>query len=221
MQLLPANSRALALRNDGSHQTNRTGKYCIQIEWVFAEGETVNGKKYRSLAETPLKPWPAIHAWLKSLGIPDAWPGGAPKAWARQGVTLGTWESHGGHYGHCHVPGNDHVDPGPMPNLFGKAPNPPVEPVVSLAHVIKAAKADPPAEQGHVTYRNDVLLVEKALQAEKLLTANLVDGSYGTSTIAAYKKWQQSLGYEGKDADGIPGQVSLTKLGHKHGWKVV
>lgn len=131
-QLLPADSRAMALRNDGSILTNRTGRYCIQIEWVFTEGETYNGRRYDSLAQTPLKPWPQIHAWLKSLGIVDEWPGGAPRAWARQTVSESTWQSRGGHYGHCHVPGNTHVDPGPMPNLFPAAPPPP-PPVSSAA----------------------------------------------------------------------------------------
>ena len=37
---------------------------------------------------------------------------------------------------------------------------------------------------------------------------------------ATYQKWQQSLGYSGKDADGIPGEVSLSRLGARFGFKV-
>lgn len=128
-QFFPADSRSLSLKNAGSIRTNRTGNYNIQIEWVFTEGETVNGKVYHSLKETPLKPWPAIHAWLRSLGIVDGWPGGVPTSFSRDTVSLDTWLSKGGHYGHNQVPGNDHVDPGPMPDLFKGATAPTPVPI--------------------------------------------------------------------------------------------
>lgn len=124
-QMFPADSRSLSLQNDGSVRTNRTGKYCIQIEIVFTEGETVNGKKYNSVAETPCKNLDKIMAWLDSLGIAQKWPAGPPTAFHRQTVSLDFWLNNGGHYGHCHVPGNSHVDPGPMPNLFASVPTPP------------------------------------------------------------------------------------------------
>ncbi len=80
---------------------------------------------------------------------------------------------------------------------------------VSLARVVAAAHADPPAAQGHTTYPADVLVVECALNAEGLLRTAYVDGSFGTLTMAAYAAWQRGLGYSGTDADGIPGRVSL------------
>lgn len=123
-QFFPADSRSLSLQNAGSVRTNRTGKYNIQIEIVFTEGETVNGKVYHSVKETPLKGLGAIVAWLRSLGIVDAWPGGVPTSFARDTVSLDTWLHQGGHYGHNQVPGNSHVDPGPMPDLFGVKPKP-------------------------------------------------------------------------------------------------
>jgi len=43
------------------------------------------------------------------------------------------------------------------------------------------------------------------------------DGSFGTTTVAAYAKWQHHLGYTGTDANGIPGKVSLGKLGERTG----
>jgi peptidoglycan hydrolase-like protein with peptidoglycan-binding domain len=58
-----------------------------------------------------------------------------------------------------------------------------------------------------------VLLVEQALQAKGLLAAQWVDGYFGTTTITAYTQYQQSLGYTGLDANGLPGKTSLTKLG--------
>ena len=223
-QFFPADSRSLSLENDGSVRTNRTGRYCIQIETVFTQGETVSGKKYNTVADTPCKGLDSIVAWLRSLGVPDGWPAGAPTGFHRQDVSLDFWLNHGGHYGHCHVPGNSHVDPGPMPvSMFGSspAPKPTAKPKVSLAHVVYAAKHDPAAAQGHTSYKSEVLLVEKALHAEGLLDSQWVDGSFGSKSLTAYTAWQKKLGYTGSDADGIPGKTSLTRLGDKHGFSVV
>jgi hypothetical protein len=224
-QFFPADSRSLSLQNAGDVRTNRSGRYCIQIETVFTEGETVNGKRYATVRDTPCKNLDKIVAWLRSLGIPDAWPGGAPVGFARDTVSLDTWLKLGGHYGHNQIPGNSHVDPGPMPDLFAHAPvtppKPAAKPRVSLAHVVYAAKHDPAAAQGHTSYKAEVLLVEKALKAEGLLAAGYVDGSFGSLTVSAYKAWQGRLGYSGSSADGIPGKASLTKLGAKHGFQVV
>lgn len=125
-QLFPADSRSLALKNatapDGSTiRTNRTGTYNIQVEIVFTPGEVVNGKVYNTVAETPCKGIPEIVAWMNSLGIPQTWPNGVPTGFHRQDVTTDFWLANGGHYGHNMVPGNDHVDPGPMPNLFASS----------------------------------------------------------------------------------------------------
>jgi hypothetical protein len=124
-QFFPADSRSLALKNAGDVRINRTGKYNIQIEIVFTAGEVVNGKKYNTVAETPKKNLGLIMAWLRSLGIPDVWPGGEIKSLARDTVSLDTWLHEAGHYGHCQAPGNDHVDPGYLGNIFvGVAPKP-------------------------------------------------------------------------------------------------
>lgn len=129
-QFFPADSRSLSLKNatDSSGnqvRTNRTGKYNIQVEWVFTEGEVVNGKKYMSLKETPMRGLDKVIAWARSLGIKDVWPGGVPTSFSRDTVSLSTWLNEGGHYGHNQVPGNDHLDPGPMPNIFGAVTPPP------------------------------------------------------------------------------------------------
>jgi peptidoglycan hydrolase-like protein with peptidoglycan-binding domain len=162
--------------------------------------------------------------WLRSLNIPDVWPGGAPTAFARDTISLDAWSKFGGHYGHNQIPGNSHVDPGPMPDLFAHAPvtppKPAAKPEVSVAHVVYAAKHDPAASQGHTSYKAEVLLVERALAAEKLLASQYVDGSFGTKTVSAYRALQQRYGYTGNAADGIPGRASLSKLGSKHGFTV-
>lgn len=93
-------------------------------------------------------------------------------------------------------------------------------PSVSLAHVVQAAHEDPPAPDGHMTYRADVLPVEQALSAEGLLDHQYVDGSYGTKTLTAYAAWQRESGFSGSDADGVPGMLTLRMLGARHGFMV-
>jgi hypothetical protein len=228
----PMNQSARALKNDGATRTNRTGRVCIQIEVLARAGTPFTGY---------WKPGPnfrALMAAIRSWGVPDVFPMGSLAA--RYGDpaakrTRDVWLNKAGHYGHCNVPGNDHWDPGKISPaiLFAAAPmyappkpgtpaKPATKPTVDLSKLISAAKADPHAAQGHTTYAAGVRLVEAALRAEGYLAkAYASDGSYGTSTIAAYRKWQTKLGYRGADADGLPGFVSLTKLGNKHGFHVV
>jgi hypothetical protein len=102
------------------------------------------------------------------------------------------------------------------------APAPTPRPRVSLSHVIAAARRDPGAEQGHRTYPADVNVVEVALARAGLLEDKYAhDGSYGTLTKSAYAGWQRRQGFSGSDADGIPGRVTLTKLGAKYGFDVI
>ena len=104
-----------------------------------------------------------------------------------------------------------------------KVPAPaPALPTVDLSQLVKAAKTDPGAKQGNQTYPSGVKIVEAALAKEGLLSAKYAgDGSFGTTTVDAYKKWQRRLGYTGADADGIPGMKSLSALGQKYKFKVV
>lgn len=101
------------------------------------------------------------------------------------------------------------------------APAPSSKKVVDLSRLVSASKSDPPGPQGQRTYPAGVKLVEQSLVKEGLLAAKYAsDGSYGSTTVTAYRKWQQRLGYSGKDADGIPGMSSLKSLGNKHGFTV-
>jgi hypothetical protein len=279
----PLNQSARALKNDGLTRTNRTGRVCIQIE-VLARANTPftgywkPGPNFRALMR-------AIRSW----GVPDAWPGGSCAPGASRNRS--TWAGKGGHYGHCHVPGNDHWDPGnidraaifkaasagtpaPAPSkpstpastytvksgdtLSGigaktdvkwetiaslngikapytikvgqvlklkaatsSAPKPATKPTVDLSNLIAAARRDPGLTQGGTTHAADVRIVEAALKAEGLLaSAYAGDGSFGSTTVAAYKAWQKKCGYTGSAADGIPGMASLEKLGTKRGFKV-
>ncbi|MEU7240345.1 N-acetylmuramoyl-L-alanine amidase [Streptomyces sparsogenes] len=106
----------------------------------------------------------------------------------------------------------------------GGTPTPaptPSTPRVDLSRLIQAAKTDPGARQGHQTYMAGVNLVEAALVKEGLLGKTYAgDGSFGTTTIAAYAAWQRRCGYTGKAADGIPGRASLERLGKRHHFNV-
>jgi hypothetical protein len=88
-------------------------------------------------------------------------------------------------------------------------------PSVNMEATVKAAQIDPRRADDTLTpgAKSSVLLVEQALQAKHLLDAQWVDGYFGTTTVAAYAQYQKSLGYTGLDANGLPGQTSLTKLG--------
>ncbi|WP_097964593.1 peptidoglycan-binding protein [Streptomyces sp. or20] len=224
----PLNQSARALRNDGGTRTNRTGKVCIQIE-VLARANTPFTGYWK-----PGPNFKALMRAIRSWGVPDTWPGGSCAPGASRNRT--TWATKGGHYGHCHVPGNDHWDPGnintsailkAVPRESTPAapkpatPKPSTTPTVDLSNLIAAARRDPGLKQGGTTHPADVKIVEAALKSEGLLGASYAkDGSFGSLTRAAYSAWQRRCGYSGSAADGIPGKASLEKLGVKRGFKV-
>ncbi|MGW5126672.1 peptidoglycan-binding protein [Streptomyces sp. NPDC004069] len=105
-----------------------------------------------------------------------------------------------------------------LTKLLGKLPTAATA-QVSLSKLIAAARTDPPKAGTPVSYAG-VKTVEAALAAEGLLAKSYVDGHFGTTTVKAYAAWQRRLGYTGRDADGIPGSTSLTKLAAKHGFTV-
>ncbi|MFD0684500.1 peptidoglycan-binding domain-containing protein [Actinomadura fibrosa] len=88
-------------------------------------------------------------------------------------------------------------------------------PSVNMEAAVKAAQIDPRRADQTLTpgAKASVLLVEQALRDRKLLDAKWVDGYFGTTTVAAYAKYQKSLGYTGLGATGLPGKASLVKLG--------
>jgi len=92
------------------------------------------------------------------------------------------------------------------------------KPRVDLSRLVGAAKTDPGAKQGHVSYMAGTNLTEAALVKLGYLAKTYAgDGSFGSTTVAAYAKWQRHLGYTGADANGIPGKISLAKLGDRTG----
>lgn len=202
-QFFPANSRALALRNAGEVRTNRTGKYNIQIEVVFTKGETVGGKTYNHISETPCKGFDEVVVWLRSLGIVDGWPGGKPTAWSRDAVSVNSWLANGGHYGHNQVPGNDHVDPGGMPSLFRSIPKP--TPVYAAYPGISFFRLG----------RRHALITQLGKALVKAGYKGYKQGPGPTFTTADKKAvtwFQKKQGWTGADADGIPGPETWKRL---------
>jgi hypothetical protein len=223
-QFVPANSRSKSLADAaGGTRTNRAGSVVIQIEALFFPYCRVGTAVYPRLVDTPCKGWADLQAWVHSWGVPNTWPMGRPVDFTPH-RSESVWEKQGGWYAHAHVPENDHQDPGSWPAFVGATtPASSTKPKVSLAHVVAAARKDPPAAQGHTTYKTEVLVVERALKAEGLLPSEYVDGSFGSKTVAAYARWQRSPaggGYVGQDADGIPGAASLKRLAARHGFTV-
>ncbi|GGO00067.1 peptidoglycan-binding domain-containing protein [Microbispora bryophytorum] len=88
-------------------------------------------------------------------------------------------------------------------------------PSVDMEATVKAAQIDPRRSDDTLTpgAKAGVLLVERALRDRHLLDAKWVDGYFGTTTVAALAKFQRSLGFTGLAANGLPGKVSLTRLG--------
>ncbi|MEU8280317.1 peptidoglycan-binding protein [Microbispora bryophytorum] len=88
-------------------------------------------------------------------------------------------------------------------------------PSADMEATVKAAQIDPRRSDDTLTpgAKAGVLLVERALRDRHLLDAKWVDGYFGTTTVAALAKFQRSLGFTGLAANGLPGKVSLTRLG--------
>ncbi|WP_030512181.1 peptidoglycan-binding domain-containing protein [Microbispora rosea] len=88
-------------------------------------------------------------------------------------------------------------------------------PGVNMEATVKAAQIDPRRSDHTLTpeAKAGVLLVEEALRDRHLLDAKWVDGYFGTTTVAAFAKFQRSLGRTGLAASGLPDTASLTRLG--------
>lgn len=179
--------------------------------WISVENEGMSGE---SLTSSQVINCGLLYAWLHTIyGIPfriaDT-PDAMGLGW--HGMGGATWGNH------PDCPGD------PIKNQRSRilALASPVleQKSVSLSHIRQAARVDPGKPQGFCSYRSDTFVVERALNQEGMLASRWVDGSFGTMTVTAYARYQYSLGYRGKDADGIPGMVTLARLGRKHGFTV-
>ncbi|GAB3676234.1 hypothetical protein GCM10027589_46380 [Actinocorallia lasiicapitis] len=198
VQFYPATTSARALRHDaGTVETNRMGSRCLQIEIYFSPDVVRDGRKHATVADTPAKGLDQILAWLRSWDVPDAWPAGVPE-WTGNQRSATVWRTKAGHYGHGHVPGNTHTDPGPLPRaaLFaagGLHPAPP--------HPRTLRLADPPLRG------SDVKALQRALNTHGAhLTA---DGIFGRATDQAVRAFQRSAQLT---PDGIVGPATRRAL---------
>lgn len=103
-----AAARALRHKLPNGIQTNRES--AIQIEVVGFAGTTKSAQTLRNVARR--------YRWLEATHhVPRVWPAGPPKPPRNGGDPGGhvrnaaTWDGHGGHFGHSHVPDNVHWDP--------------------------------------------------------------------------------------------------------------
>lgn len=61
----------------------------------------------------------------------------------------------------------------------------------------------------------DVVKLKRRLKVKGFYTADNLSGYFGSALLNAYARYQKSLGYSGKDANGVPGRVTLEKLDFK------
>src|SRR5688500_2188138 len=84
-------------------------------------------------------------------------------------------------------------------------------PAVSMASLVMQSQVEPfRGDQPDLPGDAAVEKVQRALGEEGF--AATVDGWFGSETAAVYADWQESLGYSGLAANGIPGPSSLAAL---------
>ncbi len=193
IQAIPADRGGKGLKNtSGGVETNRGGTYVIQIEVV--------GQAAHPFTNSACKGLDKILTWLKSLGIPAVFPGGAPlpdgKSYGANNGNRSTaaWEK-AGHFGHSQVPENLHGDPGGVD--INKLTN---YPGVTATGTVKPTPVNVhPAFGGHVlsiadakTKRSDVVAWQT--QMRKRGYGIPIDGYFGAKSEAFAKELQRHLG---------------------------
>jgi Putative peptidoglycan binding domain len=202
-QFFSARSRSKSVVNaPGGVETNRKGDFCAQVEILFFPYCRVNGRVYATVADTPCVGLDRIMAWLRSWGVPDVWPMGAPD-WSSHRSSA-VWDSQSGHYGHSQIPENDHTDPGPMPALFAASPQPAPQP---------APAPNPPAGpvwpgrylrvQSPMLHGDDVREWQQRMHGRGWPIG--VDGWYGNQSAGICRQYQSEKGLA---VDGVVGPAT-------------
>ena len=202
-QFYPANSRSKSVADKaGGTRTNRAGKVVIQVEAVFFPWTIFDGKAYETLTDTPMKGWRGLHAWVRSWGVPNAWPMGRPTSFDSN-RSESTWRKRGGWYGHSQVPENDHQDPGTWP-AFPKTSTPRPYPAG-----IRPGRTSPSARP-----------LQQALKRAGFMPASVVEAdNYGPRTEAAVASFNKAKGFNSRGvqydtAIGPKGWAALMKLAY-------
>jgi peptidoglycan hydrolase-like protein with peptidoglycan-binding domain len=103
--------------------------------------------------------------------------------------------------------------------LLGTAPAPRPQPRPRPARV-DLSRLQAAAQRGDDRYPHGTRIVQRALRLENGLEQGDPRGVFDGDTKAHYRDWQRSLGFTGTDADGIPGEESLRRLGKKYDFRV-
>ncbi|MFJ7422722.1 peptidoglycan-binding protein [Streptomyces uncialis] len=200
-QFYPASSRSKSVADrPGGTRTNRAGKVLIQVEQLFFPHCQVGGKAYATMRDTPAKGLGEILDWMRSWGVPDVWPMGAP-TW-RSNRDEVTWATRGGHYGHSQVPENDHTDPGPMPAWPGAKPSP-------LAPVFPGRGRFGPGKANGDVLRLGQQLVKRGFGKHYKVGPSR---SWGEADRLNVEAFQRAQGWTGTGADGYPGPETWRRL---------
>ncbi|WP_225825571.1 peptidoglycan-binding protein [Streptomyces naphthomycinicus] len=200
-QFVPANCRSKSLVDQaGGTRTNRAGSVVIQLEALYFPYCRVGTQVYPRLVDTPCKGWPELQEYVHSWGVPLVWPMGHPSNFVPN-RSESVWETTAGWYAHSQVPENTHQDPGSWPGFVG-VDKPKYEPFPGTSF-FRAGRRSP-----------IIAAMHKRLAAEGCnryqSTTNL--DVWGTGDERSYAAWQRKLGYSGRDADGMPGPTSWSKL---------
>ncbi|WP_435058530.1 peptidoglycan-binding protein [Streptomyces sp. bgisy060] len=205
-QFGPLHQSARALRNDGTRRTNREGRVCIQVEVLGHAAQP-----WTTDWDPAKKPgWQKILAAARSWGVPDNWPAGPPPKYpgGYSARSRTVWQSKGGHFGHVHVPGNDHGDPGAIDAkrvLGGAGTTPAPAPGDGDKDAFPGAAVFGPGADNHFVTRLGTMLVARGGRR----FYKVGPGSrWGEADRNATRAFQEAQGWSGADADGIPGPTT-------------
>jgi hypothetical protein len=203
VQFFPANSRSMSLVDaPGGTRTNRAGSVVIQVEALFFPWCTYAGKAYEKLTDTPCKGWDALHAWIKSWGVPDTWPMGHPVNFDPD-RSESVWETHAGWYGHSQVPENDHQDPGSWPAFPASAPPPAQYVPFPGASWFTMGRRSPVVAAMH-----DRLVAVGCNHYRSSANKDVI----GWGDVVSYEAWQRKCGFSGSAATWPPGKTTWDRL---------
>lgn len=210
-QLVPADSRSKSVMDlAGGTRTNRAGRVVLQVEAVYFPYTRYGGKVYPKLTDTPCKGWDALHAWIKTWGVPDAWPMGRPADFTSHRDEH-VWETEGGYYAHSQVPENTHQDPGSWP-AFPAAPKPPS----GATGATKPTYQPFPGAQWFTMGRKSpiVAAMHRRLVAVgcNRYTSSANKDVIGRGDKASYEAFQRKCGYSGDSAKWPPGPTTWNLL---------
>ncbi|MFD4397192.1 peptidoglycan-binding protein [Kitasatospora sp. NPDC058478] len=208
-QFGPLTQSGRALHNDGARRTNREGSVCIQVEVVARAGQP-----WTDGFDPAAKPnYRKLIAAARAHGVPDTWPAGPPAASpsAPMPRRRDIWQSQGGHYGHCHVPGNDHWDPGnidtgkvPGGGTVSPTPVPPSDPDAFPG----ADQFGPGANNDFVTRLGQMLVARGGGR----FYSEGPGPHWGDADTNATRAFQEAQGWTDGDADGLPGPTTWQYL---------